>query len=46
MKLYGLGYDHIDREDELYRAVTLEQLKGVARKYLTPDSVVIATIRP
>ena len=45
-ELYGLGYDHIDREDELYRAVTLEQLKEVARKYLTPDSVVIATIRP
>jgi zinc protease len=45
-ELYGLGYDHIDTEDPLYEAVTLEQVKSVARKYLTPDALVIATVRP
>ena len=45
-ELYGVGYQHIDAEDARYEAVTLEQIKRVARKYLTPDRAVIAVIRP
>ena len=45
-ELYGLGYAHSLTEDSLYQAVTLEQLKLVARKYLTLDALVISTIMP
>jgi zinc protease len=37
---------HTDTEDALYEAVTLEQVKAVARKYLKPDALVIAVVRP
>ncbi|HEX4119646.1 MAG TPA: pitrilysin family protein [Verrucomicrobiae bacterium] len=43
-ELYGVGYQNIDTEDVHYEAVTLEQIKDVARKYLTPDRAVIAVI--
>ena len=45
-ELYGLGYAHIDTEDPLYEAVTLEEVKAVARKYLRPDALVIAVVQP
>jgi len=45
-ELYGLGYQHIDAEDALYEAVTLEQVKAAANKYLKPEAVVIAVIKP
>ena len=45
-ELYGLGYTNIDLEDALYAAVTPAATIAVARKYLTPDAVVIATVRP
>lgn len=45
-ELYGLGYQHIDAEDALYEAVTLEQVKAAAAKYLRSDAVVIAVVRP
>jgi zinc protease len=45
-ELYGLGYAHADTEDAFYEAVTLEQVKAVAQKYLLPDSVVIAIVKP
>jgi zinc protease len=45
-ELYGLGYAHTDTEDALYEAVTLEQVKTVARKYLTPGALVIAVVQP
>lgn len=45
-ELYGLGYDHIDLEDARYEAVTLEDIKAVAQKYLTPESFVLAVIKP
>jgi zinc protease len=45
-ELYGLGYGHIDTEDAHYEAVTLEQIKTVAGKYLQPAGAVIAIIRP
>jgi zinc protease len=45
-ELYGLGYGQIDTEDARYEAVTLERVKAVADKYLTPASAVIAVIKP
>ena len=45
-ELYGLGYSHIDHEDADYEAVTLEQIREVAEKYLKPSEAVIAAIRP
>lgn len=45
-ELYGLGYAHIDEEDALYEAVTLDDIKAVAQKHLTPDKAVIAILRP
>ena len=45
-ELYGLGFAHSDSEDVLYEAVTLDQIKTVARKYLKSDSLVIATVTP
>jgi len=45
-ELYGVGYQHIDREDALYEAVTIEQTRAVARKCLDPKALVVATVRP
>ena len=45
-ELYGLGYAHSDTDDALYEAVTPDQIKAVARKYLMPDALVIAVVRP
>jgi len=45
-ELYGLGYAHIDAEDAFYEAVTIEQVKAVARKYLRPDVAVVAVVKP
>jgi zinc protease len=45
-ELYGLGFQHLDAEDALYEAVTLDQVKAAAIKYLKPESVVISVIKP
>jgi zinc protease len=45
-ELYGLGYAYSDTEDARYEAVTLEQIKSTARKYLKPENVVIAAVGP
>jgi zinc protease len=45
-ELYGLGYAHTDAEDPRYEAVTLGQVKAVAQKYLKPDALVIAVVKP
>jgi zinc protease len=45
-ELYGLGYAHSETEDALYEAVTLEQVKAVAEKYLKPNALVIAVVKP
>ena len=45
-ELYGLGFRHADSEDAKYEAVTLEQTKAAANKYLTPGSLVVSIITP
>jgi zinc protease len=45
-ELYGLGYRHSDTEDAKYEAVTLVQVQDVARKYLRPNALVVAVIKP
>ncbi|HEV2393093.1 MAG TPA: pitrilysin family protein [Verrucomicrobiae bacterium] len=45
-ELYGLGYVHSDQEDALYEAVTLDQVKAVALKYLRADALVISVLKP
>ncbi|MEO7725377.1 MAG: pitrilysin family protein [Chthoniobacterales bacterium] len=45
-ELYGLGYAHTDAEDGKIEAVTLAQVKAAANKYLKPDALVIAVVKP
>jgi zinc protease len=45
-ELYGLGYAHSETDDAHYEAVTLEQVKAVAQKYLRADAMVISVVRP
>jgi zinc protease len=45
-ELYGLGYQHSDKEDALYEAVTLDDIKRVARQYLQPEASVVAVVSP
>jgi zinc protease len=45
-ELYGLGYAYSDGDDARYEAVTLEEVKAVAQKYLKADAMVISVVRP
>jgi zinc protease len=45
-ELYGLGYAYTDTEDARYEAVTLNQVKAVAAKYLLPGALVISLVQP
>jgi len=45
-ELYGLGYQHSDEDDARFEAVTLEEARAVARRYLTPEAMVISIVRP
>ncbi|MCU0786438.1 MAG: insulinase family protein, partial [Verrucomicrobia bacterium] len=45
-ELYGLGYANTDAEDAKFEAVTLDQVKAAANKYLQPDALVIAVVKP
>jgi zinc protease len=45
-ELYGLGYAHSDTEDALYNAVTPDQVKAAAQKYLKPGAFVVSVVAP
>jgi zinc protease len=45
-ELYGLGFDHYKQLEPAVNAVTVEQVKRVARKYFREQPCVIATVRP
>lgn len=45
-ELYGLGYHHYDTEDARYQAITVEDTKVAAEKYLLPHACVITTLLP
>jgi len=45
-ELYGLGYQRAELDDTKFEAVTLEQIKAAAQKYLKPDALVVAVIKP
>jgi zinc protease len=45
-ELYDLGYAHMDVEDGLYEAVTLDQVRAAAQKYLRPEAAVVSVIKP
>ena len=45
-ELFGLGYSHIDSEDAAFEAVSLDQVKAMAKKYLKADAVVVAVVKP
>jgi zinc protease len=45
-ELYGLGYQRAELDDVKYEAVTLEQIKAAAQKYLKPDALVVAVVMP
>jgi zinc protease len=41
-ELYGLGLDYLERYADLIRAVTLDEVRAAARRYLTPDRYALA----
>jgi len=45
-ELYGLGYQRAELDDAKYEAVTLDQIKAAAQKYLKPDTLVVAVVKP
>jgi zinc protease len=45
-ELYGLGYQRAELDDAKYEAVTLAQIKAAAQKYLKPDALVVAVVKP
>ena len=45
-ELYGLGYQRTELDDAKYEAVTLEQIKVAAQKYLKLDALVVAVVMP
>ena len=44
-ELYGLGFQHFDLDDAKFEAVTLDQIKAVAQKYLKPDAFVVSVVK-
>jgi zinc protease len=44
-ELYGLGYDNSDADDARYAAVTADDIRAVAARYLDPAGSVVAIVR-
>jgi zinc protease len=45
-ELYGLGYTNIDTEDAHYEAVSLDQIRAVAKRRLSADGAVVSILGP
>jgi zinc protease len=45
-ELYGLGFAYGDTDDAKFEAVTLDQVKATAQKYLKPDAFVVSIVKP
>lgn len=46
MERYGLGLDYLQQYEELIQAVTAEQVRMVARRWLSPDTYALAIAGP
>ena len=44
-ELYGLGFDRADLDDARYEAVTVDEIKDVAARYLSPDKLVVSIVK-
>jgi len=45
-ELYGLGFQRSELDDAKYEAVTLAQAQAAAQKYLQPEALVVAVVKP
>jgi len=45
-ELYGLGFQRTELDDAKYEAVTLEETRAAAQKYLRPEALVVAVVKP
>jgi zinc protease len=45
-ELYGLGWQRTELDDAKYEAVTLEQTKTIAQKYLKSEAFVVSIVKP
>ncbi len=45
-EIYGLGFDYIERYPELIRAVTVEDVNRVTRKYIDPRNLTTVVVGP
>ena len=45
-ELYGLGWQRAELDDAKYEAVTLDQARAAAQKYLRPDALVVSIVKP
>lgn len=43
---YGLGFEYYDRQNELIRAVTVDDIRETARKYLAPERMLTVVVGP
>ncbi len=46
MALYDLGFDYLQRYEELMGAITAEQIRAVAQKWLDPDAYALGMAGP
>jgi len=45
-ELSDLGYRRTELDDAKFEAVTLDQARAVAQKYLKPDAFLVSVVRP